>query len=64
MGTRLILKAYPPPLLSRSDPIAAELDLDAIAENEIRMHARLQVLPPHVSTLLHLLLPGTPRFEI
>ena len=46
MGTRLLLKAYPPPLLSRSDPIAAELDLDAIAENEVRMHARLQVPSP------------------
>jgi hypothetical protein len=46
MGARLILKAYPPPLLSRSDPIAAEFDLDAIADNEIRTHVRLQVRFP------------------
>lgn len=53
MGARLILKAYPPPLLSRSDPMAAEFDLDGIADNEIRTHERLQVQhPAKLGTLL------------
>jgi hypothetical protein len=48
MGARLILKAYPPPLLSRGDPIAAEFDLEGMIDNEVRMHERLQVCSNHL----------------
>ena len=53
MGARLILKAYPPPLLARSDPVAAELDLEGVADNEIRTHTRLQVMRASVVQQLH-----------
>jgi hypothetical protein len=52
MGSRLILKAYPPPLLTRIDPIAAEFDLNGIADNEVHTHERLQVCSTRFSPLL------------